>query len=75
MSDEIEATFQVEVTPQAIKKRLDGLCISLKKIHIVSQYMKTDINKKKRREYLSQLLSYQAQGKDIYYVDEANYNT
>lgn len=66
--------FDVNVTPQAVKKRIDGLGYTLKKPHDEPQYMNLPKNKQKRYEYLCKLYDYQSNGKTVFYMDETNIN-
>ncbi|KAG3138876.1 hypothetical protein PC128_g25477 [Phytophthora cactorum] len=53
-----------------IKNHLDGNLITMKQFHKEPQYMNTEVNKLKRREYLICLQELQAMGKSIIYMDE-----
>ncbi|KAG2980409.1 hypothetical protein PC121_g23151 [Phytophthora cactorum] len=53
-----------------IKTHLDGNLITMKQFHKEPQYMNTEVNKFKRREYLICLQELQAMGKSIIYMDE-----
>lgn len=51
----------------------DRFCTN-KMAHEEPNYMNIPVNKHTRREYLSKLNDYIADGKKVYYVDETNFN-
>ncbi|EEY56381.1 uncharacterized protein PITG_09902 [Phytophthora infestans T30-4] len=62
------------MTPTSRCRHVNAVCFTLKQMHKEPQYMNTMTNKQKRRTYLAELQEYQAMGKVILYMDEANFN-
>ncbi|POM68757.1 hypothetical protein PHPALM_15037 [Phytophthora palmivora] len=74
MKDLLFDEYNLCVSPTTIRAALDGVCFTLKQVHRDSQYRNTAINKEKRRDFAIKLLQYVAEAKNIFYVDEANFN-
>ncbi|RLN55761.1 hypothetical protein BBJ28_00027184, partial [Nothophytophthora sp. Chile5] len=74
LADLLNTACSISVCPQTIKNHLDARLITVKQFHKEPQYMNTDVNKLKRREYLIRLQQLQAMGKSIIYMDDTNYN-
>lgn len=70
----LEGTFRISCSISTVSRALEGACYTLKKTHVQPQYMNTEINKVKRRDFLRKLLEYMSHGCRIYYVDETNLN-
>ncbi|KAG3232488.1 hypothetical protein PI124_g22431 [Phytophthora idaei] len=72
--DKLDTQCSISVCPQTIKNHLDGNLTTMKQFHKEPQYMNTEVNKLKRREYLIRLQELQAMEKSIIYMDETNFN-
>lgn len=74
LADKLRDEFAVSVSVSTVARELDGACYTLKKTHVEPQYMNTDENKRKRAEFLADLLEYKSHGYTVFYVDETNFN-
>ena len=72
--DKLEAEDGVSITTTTVHKYLDGRLYTVKKILREPSSMNSTVNKEKRAEYCSSLLSYIGAGKYVIYIDETNFN-
>lgn len=75
---ELKRKFQEEhemnVSTECLRKHLDGLMYTLKDIRREPERANSEDNKIRRRDYVQQLLNYQADNMAILYMDETNFN-
>lgn len=70
----LSAEFNKEVSLTTVANYLNGQLLTLKKLHPISETMNTFENKKLRRKYVLRLLQSQAEGRQIVWIDETNFN-
>ena len=56
ISDRLIVDFKVDVAPQGIAKRIDGLCYSFKQTRVEVDRMNNDENKNKRKIYAEEYM-------------------
>ncbi|KAF4685308.1 hypothetical protein FOZ60_006666 [Perkinsus olseni] len=74
LTDQIHVFYGIDVTPQALSRRLSGRFISLKKPHYQPAAMNTPQNKAARAVFASSLQEKLAAGMMPFFFDESNYN-
>lgn len=74
MAEGLQKEFGLKVVQQTIQKRLHCMMYSLRKVNIQDHFANMEQQKVARREYVAQLEKYKAMGKQIFFVDETNYN-
>ncbi|KAH9118437.1 hypothetical protein LEN26_012100 [Aphanomyces euteiches] len=75
MASRVATDFNVVVSATTISVHLDGRMNTLKKLHHEIEKMNTMENKLARREFLRELWRLVGDGREIFYLDETNYNT
>ena len=74
MVTEIKSKYDIDVGKTTIDRHLDSKMISVKKAIYETETMNSEDNKRKRKEYVEQVLNLQGSGKTILYQDETNIN-
>ncbi|RAW22590.1 hypothetical protein PC110_g20972 [Phytophthora cactorum] len=74
MVDALEPRFEVTVSRQTIKHHIDGRMYTIKKTHCDSNYRNLPENRILCRDFIVDLLAYKSEGKQIFYVDETNFD-
>lgn len=74
LKNKFQENHQVIVSTECLRQHLDGLLFTLKDIRREPEKMNSDVNKRKRYEYVLHLLNYQAENIPIIYMDETNFN-
>ena len=64
----------MDVTPQGIAKKIDGLCYSIKQTRVEVDRMNNDENKNKRKIYAEQYMELLGNGFQPIFEDERNFN-
>ncbi|GMF40772.1 unnamed protein product [Phytophthora fragariaefolia] len=73
LADDLEQAWSISVS-QTVKTHLDASLITMKQFHKEPQYMNTEPNKLKRRDFLVRWQQLQAAGKSVIYMVEINFN-
>lgn len=74
MKEKLMQTYQIAVSVECVRKHLDGMLFTLKNIRREPENANNEINKRKRRQYVEQLIAYQSENRPIIYMDETNFN-
>lgn len=74
MKVRLHNSYEIDVSTECVRKHLDGLLYTLKDVRKEPEKANNDENKRKRRDYVQQLLHYQAESIPIVYMDETNFN-
>ena len=74
LKEKIRQSFGVTVSTTTRWRYIEGQLINVKKIHYEPVTMNNLQNRVARKEFLTKLLSYEAQQKTIIYLDETNFN-
>lgn len=74
LKDKIRQRFGVSVSTTTVWRYIEGQLINVKKIHYEPVTMNNLQNRVARKEFLTKLLSYEADQKTIIYLDETNFN-
>ena len=74
LKEKFQQNHQIDASIECFRKHLDGLMFTLKEIRREPERANTEENKRKRYEYVRQLLEYQSENKPIIYMDETNFN-
>lgn len=74
LREELQETFQVNVSKECIRQHLDGLMFTVKQIRREPERANSADTKTKRCEYVRKLLDLQAENVPIIYLDETNFN-
>lgn len=70
----ILTNFNTSISVSTVGNYLEGRLFTMKKVHNEPCTMNSDINKRKRAEYVQSLNNYIRQGKQIVWIDETNFN-
>lgn len=74
LKHKFEENHEVIVSTECLRQHLDGLMYTLKNVRREPEKTNSLENKTKRRDYVQQLLNYQADNMPIIYMDETNFN-
>lgn len=74
MKEKLMSTYQLDVSVECVRKHLDGMLFTLKNTRREPENANNEINKRKRRQYIEQLIAYQSENIPIIYMDETNFN-
>lgn len=67
MKEKLMQTYQIAVSVECVRKHLDGMLFTLKNIRREPENANNEINKRKRRQYVEQLIAYQSENRPIIY--------
>uniref|UniRef100_K3WZC3 Tc1-like transposase DDE domain-containing protein n=1 Tax=Globisporangium ultimum (strain ATCC 200006 / CBS 805.95 / DAOM BR144) TaxID=431595 RepID=K3WZC3_GLOUD len=75
MAEGLLKEFGLKVVQQTIQKRLHCMMYSLRKVQVPDHFASLDQQKRARLEYMTQIEKlYQSTVKQVFYIDETNYN-
>ncbi|KAG2770150.1 hypothetical protein PC129_g10597 [Phytophthora cactorum] len=74
MAELVEQRFGVSVNGETVRRALDGRSFTLKKLHRDVVNRNSPINKQKRYDYVVDFYATLANNKEVFYLDETNFN-
>ncbi|GMF45392.1 unnamed protein product [Phytophthora fragariaefolia] len=74
MAELVEQKYGVAVNRKTVRCALDACSFTLKKLHCDVVNRNSPINKQKRYEYVVKFYAALANGKNVFYLDETNFN-
>ena len=74
IQDKLHVTFNLQISTETIRKKLDGMCYSLKKCHNEPENANSEINKLKRKQYAMSFMNHQSTRCPILFMDDTNFN-